>query len=178
MEAPIISADTFLKSFHTEKASFSNLKHEPDDEDEDDDLDDEDEELDEESGDGLGDGDGTGPDEPDVDDNIVIEKLDTRPFKVEEMTPEIKFKPENEQPEKKQKREESDDGSEEDESVIRCPCKNNIDYGLMIQCETCDVWQHSICVGIRNQTDVPKHYYCELCSPRTFNCVCNKVIIF
>ncbi|GAM22294.1 hypothetical protein SAMD00019534_054690 [Acytostelium subglobosum LB1] len=60
------------------------------------------------------------------------------------------------------------------ESIIRCICNNNIDQGLMIQCEKCDVWQHSICFGIKQQQAVPKHYYCELCVPRAMNCVCGK----
>lgn len=62
-----------------------------------------------------------------------------------------------------------------DVSYIRCACGNNVDFGLMIQCETCDVWQHAGCVGIKNANAIPSHYYCEKCKPRTFNCSCNKV---
>ncbi|EGG23328.1 PHD zinc finger-containing protein [Cavenderia fasciculata] len=63
---------------------------------------------------------------------------------------------------------------EEDTSTIRCICTNNIDQGLMIQCEKCDVWQHAICFGIQKENSVPKHYYCELCVPRLINCSCGK----
>lgn len=59
---------------------------------------------------------------------------------------------------------------------IRCACGNNVDFGLMIQCEMCDVWQHAGCVGIKNQAAIPSHYYCERCKPRSFNCGCGKVI--
>jgi hypothetical protein len=50
-------------------------------------------------------------------------------------------------------------------SVTRCPCGDNDDQeGFMIQCETCQVWQHGDCVGVTKQT-VPDEYYCELCMP-------------
>ncbi|KYR02506.1 PHD zinc finger-containing protein [Tieghemostelium lacteum] len=67
----------------------------------------------------------------------------------------------------------SDDSDKNNESVIRCICTNNIDQGLMIQCETCDVWQHSICFGIKDK-NVPKHFYCEKCQPRTMDCPCQR----
>ncbi|PRP84581.1 PHD zinc finger-containing protein [Planoprotostelium fungivorum] len=73
------------------------------------------------------------------------------------------------------------DGLKEDEGegdeatgVIRCACQNNVDKGLMIQCETCLVWQHSTCVGIRDDRLVPAHYFCELCLPRNYRCKCNQ----
>lgn len=70
----------------------------------------------------------------------------------------------------------SDNEEQQDNSTIRCPCENNTDHGLMIQCETCLVWQHSLCVGIREDRSVPPHYYCELCLPRNFNCICKQVV--
>ncbi len=75
------------------------------------------------------------------------------------------------------KKESSSESESENEQTgeIRCICKDNTDHGLMIQCEKCLVWQHSICVGIRGDKSVPKHYFCEICAPRTFKCLCNKV---
>lgn len=70
---------------------------------------------------------------------------------------------------------ESESDDEEATGTIRCICNDDSDHGLMIQCEKCLVWQHSICVGIRGDKAVPKHYYCEVCQPRTFKCLCNKV---
>ena len=59
--------------------------------------------------------------------------------------------------------------AEEPEWVTRCPCqdpKNEmLNKGLMIQCEQCEAWQHGPCVGLYEEKDVPKHYYCELCRP-------------
>ena len=67
---------------------------------------------------------------------------------------------------------------EDDNSTIRCPCGDNTDKGgLMIQCETCLVWQHSICLGIREDKAVPPHYFCEICLPRNFKCFCGEVVI-
>ncbi len=45
----------------------------------------------------------------------------------------------------------------------------------MIQCEGCEVWQHSRCVGILDK-EVPTSYFCELCHPRNFRCLCGEVI--
>ncbi len=54
---------------------------------------------------------------------------------------------------------------DEAESITRCPCKENEDTdGFMIQCETCQVWQHGECVGV-TEKDVPDMYYCEKCMP-------------
>lgn len=63
---------------------------------------------------------------------------------------------------------------EVENGVIRCPCQNNIDHGMMIQCDSCGVWQHSTCVGIREEKDIPANYYCEECKPRNFNCPCGE----
>lgn len=35
----------------------------------------------------------------------------------------------------------------------------------MIQCETCGVWQHGVCVGFSSESEVPEKYYCEQCRP-------------
>ncbi|KAF9116641.1 hypothetical protein BGX27_000560 [Mortierella sp. AM989] len=37
--------------------------------------------------------------------------------------------------------------------------------GVMIQCETCKVWQHCPCVGLGNGEVTPDKYYCESCRP-------------
>ncbi|OMH84398.1 putative histone deacetylase complex subunit cti6 [Zancudomyces culisetae] len=52
---------------------------------------------------------------------------------------------------------------EEDEGVVRCMCNNRNDYEMMIQCEECHVWQHTFCVGIRDEKNIPELYYCEEC---------------
>ncbi|TPX34017.1 hypothetical protein SmJEL517_g03266 [Synchytrium microbalum] len=36
---------------------------------------------------------------------------------------------------------------------------------LMIFCDSCQVWQHALCVGITDAKQVPKNYYCEQCKP-------------
>lgn len=36
---------------------------------------------------------------------------------------------------------------------------------MMIQCDTCKVWQHGSCVGIMDERDCPETYYCERCRP-------------
>lgn len=78
----------------------------------------------------------------------------------------------------KKKLQHSEEEEEEEEggdnSVIRCPCEDNVDKGMMIQCETCLVWQHSVCVGIREDKSVPAHYFCEICLPRNFRCSCGE----
>lgn len=49
--------------------------------------------------------------------------------------------------------------------IIRCVCCVHTEEGEMIRCETCESWQHSICMGIttKQQSD---NYVCELCSGR------------
>ncbi|KAF2813672.1 uncharacterized protein BDZ99DRAFT_472848 [Mytilinidion resinicola] len=48
-------------------------------------------------------------------------------------------------------------------AVIRCICKRKGDDGEMIQCDKCDVWQHTDCMGLRGQDWETKAYYCEQC---------------
>ena len=36
---------------------------------------------------------------------------------------------------------------EEEEDVIRCPCGQLRDEGVMVQCEECSCWQHTDCVA-------------------------------
>ncbi|EGG01272.1 uncharacterized protein MELLADRAFT_67145 [Melampsora larici-populina 98AG31] len=51
-----------------------------------------------------------------------------------------------------------------DDGVIRCICSVTTDDGFTIQCETCEVWQHAVCVGIPFE-EVPEHYFCDQCEP-------------
>ncbi|KAJ2081148.1 Histone deacetylase complex subunit [Coemansia sp. RSA 988] len=59
------------------------------------------------------------------------------------------------------------DGSteESDDGVVRCVCGERNDGELMIQCEVCQVWQHTLCMGIRDAAHIPDDYYCEKCRP-------------
>ena len=38
--------------------------------------------------------------------------------------------------------------------------------GFFLQCDTCKVWQHGGCVGIKNEDMSPDEYYCEICQPK------------
>lgn len=56
----------------------------------------------------------------------------------------------------------ADSGVTEDE--IGCPCKQYKDEGVMIQCESCSVWQHLDCVRPGVNPDTLDKYNCDLCS--------------
>ncbi|KAJ2881932.1 Histone deacetylase complex subunit, partial [Coemansia aciculifera] len=58
-----------------------------------------------------------------------------------------------------------EDEGEEDDGVVRCVCGERNDGELMIQCEICQVWQHTLCMGIRDEAHIPDKYYCEKCHP-------------
>ncbi|KAJ1722981.1 Histone deacetylase complex subunit [Coemansia erecta] len=58
-----------------------------------------------------------------------------------------------------------DDEEEEDDGDVRCVCGERNDGELMIQCELCQVWQHTLCMGIRDEAHIPDKYYCETCQP-------------
>lgn len=49
-----------------------------------------------------------------------------------------------------------------DDDVVKCICKNTQEEGFMIQCEVCNCWQHSTCVGLSDKS-VPKTYACFYC---------------
>ncbi|KAH9167545.1 hypothetical protein EDB89DRAFT_1967822 [Lactarius sanguifluus] len=63
------------------------------------------------------------------------------------------------------------DVEEEEQGVTRCVCGNAGDDEesageFFVQCETCNVWQHGQCMGIRSEDAVKEdHYYCEQCRP-------------
>ncbi|KAI0058101.1 hypothetical protein BV25DRAFT_1315076 [Artomyces pyxidatus] len=60
---------------------------------------------------------------------------------------------------------------EEEQGVTRCVCgstgEDDTDAGeFMVQCETCNVWQHGLCMGYESEDQLPKDdYHCELCKP-------------
>ncbi|KAJ1989439.1 Histone deacetylase complex subunit [Coemansia spiralis] len=57
------------------------------------------------------------------------------------------------------------DSDDNDDGVVRCVCGERNDGELMIQCEVCQVWQHTLCMGIRDEAHIPDQYYCEKCRP-------------
>lgn len=61
--------------------------------------------------------------------------------------------------------EQEDEEAHDDGGVIRCICGYTHDDGSTIQCETCSVWQHFVCMGITKAT-VEDRYFCETCKPR------------
>ena len=68
----------------------------------------------------------------------------------------------------KRRRSESDgeSGKEESSGDIRCVCDYTHDDGqMMIMCDMCKDWQHTLCLGIADN-NVPEHYFCPDCNPR------------
>ncbi|KZT28976.1 hypothetical protein NEOLEDRAFT_1128469 [Neolentinus lepideus HHB14362 ss-1] len=59
----------------------------------------------------------------------------------------------------------------EDNSVTRCICGDDdpeMGGEFMVQCETCNVWQHGLCMGYENEEElqgIGVDYYCEQCRP-------------
>ncbi|THV67361.1 hypothetical protein D6D28_07541 [Aureobasidium pullulans] len=63
-----------------------------------------------------------------------------------------------------------DEGDEEAaEDVIRCVCGDTKDDEIgrqYISCDTCEVWQHNVCMGVPLEEErQPEHYFCEICGP-------------
>ncbi|XP_043117645.1 PHD finger protein 20-like protein 1 [Puntigrus tetrazona] len=54
---------------------------------------------------------------------------------------------------------EEDDGADE---IVRCICEMDEENGFMIQCEECMCWQHSVCMGLLEDS-IPDHYICYIC---------------
>ncbi|XP_078071954.1 PHD finger protein 20-like protein 1 isoform X10 [Mustelus asterias] len=55
--------------------------------------------------------------------------------------------------------------SEEDDdsnATVRCVCGMDEENGFMIQCEECLCWQHSICMGLLEDS-IPDQYICYVC---------------
>ncbi|KAJ3919430.1 hypothetical protein F5877DRAFT_90032 [Lentinula edodes] len=64
------------------------------------------------------------------------------------------------------------EGQEEEEEggITRCVCGNTEDDPdageFMVQCETCKVWQHGLCMGFESEDQLHDgDYYCEQCRP-------------
>ncbi|RKF60200.1 Transcription factor bye1 [Erysiphe neolycopersici] len=60
---------------------------------------------------------------------------------------------------------------EEPAEIIRCVCgaieTGDNDQDPWIACDSCDAWQHNICMGISSYgEDVPDQYFCEKCHPQ------------
>ncbi|XP_048451484.1 PHD finger protein 20-like protein 1 isoform X2 [Rhincodon typus] len=57
-----------------------------------------------------------------------------------------------------------EESQEEDENnaTVRCVCGMDEENGFMIQCEECLCWQHSICLGLLEDS-IPDQYICYLC---------------
>ena len=55
------------------------------------------------------------------------------------------------------------------EDVIRCPCGQFTEEGTMIQCDKCQIWQHSDCVGREGDAAEDEEYLCETCGRREPN---------
>ncbi|XP_062848498.1 PHD finger protein 20-like protein 1 isoform X2 [Trichomycterus rosablanca] len=54
---------------------------------------------------------------------------------------------------------------EEDDSaneIVRCICEMDEENGFMIQCEECMCWQHSVCMGLLEDS-IPDQYICYIC---------------
>lgn len=65
---------------------------------------------------------------------------------------------------------EPEDGEDEEdeETIYRCVCGVQREIGGrdMICCDSCDAWQHNVCLGLPSSADWgDKSYYCEQCKP-------------
>lgn len=65
--------------------------------------------------------------------------------------------------------EEEEEEDDEDDGEIRCICGRDVDKGLMIQCEKCEVWQHGSCLGIKSDKQVPDDWFCSDCQQELEN---------
>lgn len=59
------------------------------------------------------------------------------------------------------------DGPPEDlsgssQEIVRCICQMDEENGFMIQCEECMCWQHSVCMGLLEDS-IPDQYICYIC---------------
>ncbi|XP_038664747.1 PHD finger protein 20-like protein 1 isoform X2 [Scyliorhinus canicula] len=62
----------------------------------------------------------------------------------------------------------AEESQEEDDSnaTVRCVCGMDEENGFMIQCEECLCWQHSICMGLLEDS-IPDQYICYICRDPT-----------
>lgn len=64
----------------------------------------------------------------------------------------------------------ADVAEDDEQGITRCVCgstEDDPDAGeFMVQCETCKVWQHGLCMGYQSEDQVhDDDYYCEQCRP-------------
>lgn len=58
--------------------------------------------------------------------------------------------------------EESQDEDDALNEIVRCICEMDEENGFMIQCEECLCWQHSVCMGLLEDS-IPEQYICYVC---------------
>lgn len=58
--------------------------------------------------------------------------------------------------------EESQDEDDALNEIVRCICELDEENGFMIQCEECLCWQHSVCMGLLEDS-IPEQYICYVC---------------
>ncbi|XP_070333083.1 PHD finger protein 20-like protein 1 isoform X7 [Odocoileus virginianus] len=58
--------------------------------------------------------------------------------------------------------EESQDEDDALNEIVRCVCELDEENGFMIQCEECLCWQHSVCMGLLEES-IPEQYLCYVC---------------
>ncbi|XP_065442279.1 PHD finger protein 20-like protein 1 isoform X20 [Chrysemys picta bellii] len=58
--------------------------------------------------------------------------------------------------------EESQDEEDALNEIVRCICEMDEENGFMIQCEECLCWQHSVCMGLLEDS-IPEQYICYIC---------------
>uniref|UniRef100_A0A452RKU5 PHD finger protein 20-like protein 1 n=2 Tax=Ursus americanus TaxID=9643 RepID=A0A452RKU5_URSAM len=58
--------------------------------------------------------------------------------------------------------EESQDEDDAVNEIVRCVCELDEENGFMIQCEECLCWQHSVCMGLLEES-IPEQYICYIC---------------
>ena len=56
---------------------------------------------------------------------------------------------------------------------IRCVCNEQVDRGIMIQCEKCQYWLHAMCVNIARSLPNEK-FLCPFCKNRPIRCTCGN----
>ncbi|XP_063307114.1 PHD finger protein 20-like protein 1 [Pelobates fuscus] len=59
--------------------------------------------------------------------------------------------------------EESQDEEDAINEIVRCICEMDEENGFMIQCEECLCWQHSVCMGLLEDS-IPEQYICYVCN--------------
>ncbi|XP_050796652.1 PHD finger protein 20-like protein 1 isoform X8 [Gopherus flavomarginatus] len=58
--------------------------------------------------------------------------------------------------------EDSQDEEDALNEIVRCICELDEENGFMIQCEECLCWQHSVCMGLLEDS-IPEQYICYIC---------------